>query len=743
MTEQPILTDSTLEAMLARRAGAGAPDGLAMSIATAVDTLPGTRRPWWSVLAPPEGLGPAFRTAWVVALIGLLLAASVSAVYVGRELLRRDSDLSVVPPGSLMLTLAHPGEVTAVAWSPDGTRLATGSTTTESDPAAEWTRDTARIWDATTGDEVLRMEQTDAQIDRIAYSPDGTRLVIGSFDPMIFDPVTGAALPGGFPEFLAFSPDGTRVATGGAWGWAGILDATTGEVQLELPFAPRWMSDATWSPDGTLLATVWGSSVKIWNASTGDEQLMFGPYFADEVEWSPDGSRIATAGDDASGPIIWDSATGDRLVTIVGHTFNGVTVSWSPDGTRIATGGRDGTARVWDATTGEELATFTGHTGPLTDVAWNPDGTRIATASEDGTAKIWRAPAAVEARPSETPAPSATLAPLVVQPLGAPAVVDTRLGTITWQSYQSAGLGNMIGTPYGPVALVGNDLRWLGRDGTWEGRALPWEASPLIWDGHALYTCGTGLPFRLLWDGSGWLLGDPLDVPRAVRPVEQIATGPRGTIVFGEVDFAIAVDGQHFVAATRPPALLDPVEPFVLATADGFVALVTTNQKRWDMGAFEPIPWFTADGVAWEQRSAASPFGEAAWVSWVASRAGRFVAVGHIGASQGSWAAWVSDDGITWERLTGFGDSGALIPSGGGSYPFVGVAAGDPGWVVYSKDGSAWASSDGRAWQPMGDWPGVRGMGWIPPELVVAGDMIVGMGRLADPRAGVIVGTID
>jgi len=34
-------------------------------------------------------------------------------------------------------------------------------------------------------------------------------------------------------------------------------------------------------------------------------------------------------------------------------------------------------------------------------------------------------------------------------------------------------------------------------------------------------------------------------------------------------------------------------------------------------------------------------------------------------------------------------------------------------------------------------------MGWIPPELVVAGDMIVGMGRLADPRAGVIVGTID
>jgi WD40 repeat protein len=403
MTEHPILTDTTLEAMLGRRAGSGTPPGLAASIVAALDAVPDDRRRWWSVLAPRRRPGPALQVAWVVALVGLLLAATVSAILVGSQLLRHDSDLSIVPPGTVMLTLDHAGVVTAVAWNPDGDRVATGSSTTESNGAAEWTRDVVRIWDAGTGDEVLQLEQVDAAIDRIAYSPDGSRLVIGGFDPMVYDPETGTALPGWLPEFLAFSPDGTLVATGGAWGWAGIQDATTGEVQLDLPLGPSWMWDAAWSPDGTRVATVWGSSIKVWDADTGEEQLQFGPYFVTDVEWSPDGSRIATAGDDALGPMIWDAATGDRVVTLLGHTSGVAAVDWSPDGARIASAGLDGTARVWDAASGAQLASFTGHTKPLADIAWSPDGTRIATASEDGSVKIWRAPDMAAVQPSANP----------------------------------------------------------------------------------------------------------------------------------------------------------------------------------------------------------------------------------------------------------------------------------------------------------------------------------------------------
>lgn len=53
---------------------------------------------------------------------------------------------------------------------------------------------------------------------------------------------------------------------------------------------------------------------------------------------------------------------------------------------------RDGSrtsGKIWDTTTGNELLTLAGHTAEVTDVAWNSAGTRIATASADGTAKIW------------------------------------------------------------------------------------------------------------------------------------------------------------------------------------------------------------------------------------------------------------------------------------------------------------------------------------------------------------------
>ena len=95
----------------------------------------------------------------------------------------------------------------AVAFSPDGTRLATGS----SDHSA-------RVFDAATGAELSRLDH-DGPVNAVAFSPDGTRVATGSGDgsARVFDAATGAELcrldHDGPVNAVAFSPDGTRVAT--------------------------------------------------------------------------------------------------------------------------------------------------------------------------------------------------------------------------------------------------------------------------------------------------------------------------------------------------------------------------------------------------------------------------------------------------------------------------------------------------------------------------------------------------
>jgi hypothetical protein len=107
MNDRTILTDAAIEAMLARRAGLGAPADLAASISVALDAQPPERRAWWAGLAPSADWGPALRMAWVVAAAALLLAMTFSAALVGGELMRRANELSFLPAPAAAPTPFH------------------------------------------------------------------------------------------------------------------------------------------------------------------------------------------------------------------------------------------------------------------------------------------------------------------------------------------------------------------------------------------------------------------------------------------------------------------------------------------------------------------------------------------------------------------------------------------------------------------------------------------------------------
>ena len=151
-----------------------------------------------------------------------------------------------------------------MSWSPDGTRLATGSND-----------GTAKVWDAAGGRELLTLKGHTGSVRSVSWSPDGTRLATGSEDgtAKVWDAAGGRellTLKGHTSAVLSvsWSPDGTRLATGSADGTAKVWDAAGGRELLTLKGHTGLVWSVSWSPDGTRLAT--GSddgTAKVWDAA--------------------------------------------------------------------------------------------------------------------------------------------------------------------------------------------------------------------------------------------------------------------------------------------------------------------------------------------------------------------------------------------------------------------------------------------------------------------------------------------
>ena len=167
--------------------------------------------------------------------------------------------------------LGHDGPATAVAFSPDGTRVATAS--------RDWS---ARVFHAATGEQLARLDHHDA-VYAVAFSPDGTKVATGDSGgtAQLFDAATGAELArldhDGPVYAVAFSPDGTKVATassdvlGGGGGAARVFDAATGAELARLDHDDT-VSAVAFSPDGTKVATAsHDGSARVFDAATGAE----------------------------------------------------------------------------------------------------------------------------------------------------------------------------------------------------------------------------------------------------------------------------------------------------------------------------------------------------------------------------------------------------------------------------------------------------------------------------------------
>ncbi len=347
---------------------------------------------------------------------------------------------------SLATLRGHDGRVRSIAFSSDGSRLASASSD-----------GTIKVWDAVTGEQSLSLPAS--YVERIAFSPDGSSLALMHYKTIQLWKVAADQEPidlGGHNRqvlSVAFSPDGARLASASmdrtikfwdtetgkeltshtlptedflSWTWSVVLspdaqrvalvdrnheieiwDAATGEKLHRLVGHQDDVSSTVFSQDGRRLASVSGDeTIKIWDVETGKELLTFSredaavssstttdppPETSYVTTWaasfSPDGARFASA--TLENKIrLWDTTTGKELGALRGHEDYVRSIAFSPEGALLATGSADKTIKFWDIDTGEEPTVVHDHEDDVRSVAFSPDSARLATCSRS-TVTLW------------------------------------------------------------------------------------------------------------------------------------------------------------------------------------------------------------------------------------------------------------------------------------------------------------------------------------------------------------------
>jgi WD40 repeat protein len=198
--------------------------------------------------------------------------------------------------------------LTSVAFSPDGTKLATGGVD-----------GFAKIWEVETGQEMLSVQADPegGQITRLAFSPDGFLLATSSRGGMsddndslvkIWELASGREIST-YPRQdqargniwgLAFSPDGERVAIGAGNGMLKIWDVHTGKDVLNFVGHTSTVVSVDFSSDGKYLASASpDSTARVWDTTSGEElQVYTSPRGAlYDVAFTPDGKKVIASGE--------------------------------------------------------------------------------------------------------------------------------------------------------------------------------------------------------------------------------------------------------------------------------------------------------------------------------------------------------------------------------------------------------------------------------------------------------------
>jgi dipeptidyl aminopeptidase/acylaminoacyl peptidase len=292
-------------------------------------------------------------------------------------------------PLELVLPIGPIGPVAAVAYSPDGTRLAVGS----------YGRVT--IWDIVAVRPVKVLTNVLAAVNDVKYSPDGKTLAVAGGQPSargdlrLFNTTDWSLIStlGGHADVVncvAFSPDGKQLASASFDKTVRIWELDKSHLAKVLTGHSDFVYAVAWGPKGDWLASASKDrTVKVIDATTGQSKLTLSGMDQDvlAVAVTPDGSSIVSSGFESQ-LYWWNAKTGERTRRVNGHDVAVHELCMSRDGKLVASAGADKTLRFWNGSNGQSLRTVP--VGSLVyAVALRPDGKQAAAGSFDGLVRLY------------------------------------------------------------------------------------------------------------------------------------------------------------------------------------------------------------------------------------------------------------------------------------------------------------------------------------------------------------------
>lgn len=289
------------------------------------------------------------------------------------------------PSGTLK---GHTGSITTIAFLPSGKRLISGSVDKR-----------LIVWDLETGEAVLTLENQHDGVSAIAVSPDSQQLASGGNkqEIHIWDAprikssrsLLSTSIDAYLATRLKFSPDLSRVVMRGAGDLLKLRDVCTDEDVVVLREQDYGWPAVSFDEGGEVLILESSATVTLLDAKSGELIQSFSTASGGNC-WalSPDSKTIAI-GDKEHVIRLIDVQSGEETMSIAAHKDHISSVAFSVDGSKLASGSRDKSLKLWDCKTGDLLFSKQLQHAVLC-VTTSQDG-RLAASFEFGTIGIWDA----------------------------------------------------------------------------------------------------------------------------------------------------------------------------------------------------------------------------------------------------------------------------------------------------------------------------------------------------------------